>query len=344
MDGAEAVLLGEFVQRAAEEDASMELPGILWLEHINIVVGDRTIADSFYFAALGCTRDANGVDANIGQQQFHIGSVEPKAPQVLAGSIGLAMPNLCALRSRLQAAKPLLDGTKYDWEDCQELIRVICPWGNTFLIWDCLSEAQGSSAPTETINTTEGEVLPKMARMHLRIDSGMAVRRGPTGADGAGVRFVHLRCNDAHKCAGFYNDVFGSPLLLDSRGSSAIAAVAVGPGVHLVFSSGSKRVPDAEVALASGIHICVYISNFATAYARLQRQNLIWTNPRFRHLDQCDTYEQAVASRQFRFKSLVDCATGEELLELEHETRTVRHCQFLKHVRWEACAQGQRQS
>jgi len=331
MDETEAVLLGELAQRAAEQDTALELPGIVWLEHINIVVGDRTVAESFYFSALGCTRDANGMDANIGQQQFHIGSVDPKESQVLAGSIGLAMPNLSALRMRLQAARPLLEGTKYAWEDFRDLIRVTCPWGNTFLIWDCLNELQADS-------TDAVEALPKMARLHLGIDSGMAVRRGPTGADGAGVRFVHFRCNDAHRCAGFYKDVFGSPVLLDSKGSSAIAAVAVGPNVHLLFSSGRERVPDADVALASGIHICVYISNFATVYSRLKQHNLIWTNPRFRYLDQCDTYEQAVASRQFRFKSLVDFATGEELLELEHETRTVRHFQFLKHVRWEPCA------
>mmetsp|Transcript_55045 Transcript_55045/g.109422 ORF Transcript_55045/g.109422 Transcript_55045/m.109422 type:complete len:339 (+) Transcript_55045:57-1073(+) len=337
MDKTEALLLGQVAKRAAEEDTSMELPGIVWLEHINIVVGDRTVAESFYFAALGCTQDANGIDANIGQQQFHIGSSDPTAPQVLAGSIGLAMPNLEALRVRLQAAKPQLDGTKFGWEDYQELVRVICPWGNTFLIWDCLSEVQADSTPIAATSTADGEDLPKMARMHLGIDSGMAVRRGPTGADGAGVRFVHFRCNNAHKCAGFYKHVFGSPVHLDSKGSSEVAAVAVGPSVHLLFSSGPEHVPDADVALASGIHICIYISNFATAFSTLQCKQLIWTNPRFRHLDQCDTYEQAVASRQFRFRSLVDLTTGEEILELEHETRTVRHCQFLKHVRWEPC-------
>ena len=40
-----------------------------------------------------------------------------------------------------------------------------------------------------------------------------------------------------------------------------------------------------------------------------------------------------LASRQFRFKSIVD-DSGEELLELEHETRTARHFQYMKHIRW----------
>eukprot|EP01050_Picozoa_sp_SAG11_P023343 SAG11_NODE_4665_length_1816_cov_1.063483_2_plen_170_part_00 len=119
-------------------------------------------------------------------------------------------------------------------------------------------------------------------------------------------------------------------------------------------------------------------------------EGLIWTNPRFRHLDRCDTFElvrpapprppptasalpcpppppppprppthgvtiesyaaraasahswrwaraQAAASRQFRFKELRDAA-GVALFELEHETRTVRHFQFMKAVRWSAAA------
>ena len=61
-------------------------------------------------------------------------------------------------------------------------------------------------------------------------------------------------------------------------------------------------------------------------------RRLIWTNPRFAHLDTCDTWDEAVAGRQFRFKDLVDPASGVKLLELEHETRSVRHFQFYKDV------------
>ena len=34
--------------------------------------------------------------------------------------------------------------------------------------------------------------------------------------------------------------------------------------------------------------------------------------------------------------TVVDLNTGDELLELEHETRTIRHFQYMKHVAWEA--------
>ena len=79
----------------------------------------------------------------------------------------------------------------------------------------------------------------------------------------------------------------------------------------------------------------------------LQDRGLTWSNPRFKHLDQCDTYELAAACRQFRFKSLREAggagtgAGGEldyvEMLELEHEVRSMTHCQYLKHVAYDAC-------
>ena len=325
--GSHGRALGVLARRASAEDTSLELPGIVWLEHINIVIGDRATAEHFYFTALGCTLDANGRDANIGQQQFHIATSIEEAPQVIAGSVGLAMPGLDKLRARLEAARAPLDGTLYDWADHGEFVCATCPWGNTFYVWDC-DAASGSGA---TSSDATDEPLPKMHQFHLGIDDGMSVRRGPTGADGAGIRFVEFRCPDACKCASFYKRMFGSPVTMAPEASAA--AVGVGPSVHLIFTA--SGVTETESACARGIHICVYITNFATAYAALKEKGLIWTNPRFKHLDRCDTFEEAAASRQFRFRTLVDDGdAGAPLLELEHETRTVRHFQFMKHIAW----------
>ena len=82
--------------------------------------------------------------------------------------------------------------------------------------------------------------------------------------------------------------------------------------------------------------LCIHIH--WSRYERLSSKGVIWTNPRFEHLDTCDTYEQAAKSRQFRFKAVVDLESGDELLELEHETRTIRHFQYMKHVAWEPSA------
>ena len=43
------------VREAATKQANDK--GLLWLEHINIVVGDRQEAERFYFEGLGCYRD-----------------------------------------------------------------------------------------------------------------------------------------------------------------------------------------------------------------------------------------------------------------------------------------------
>ena len=88
-----------------------------------------------------------------------------------------------------------------------------------------------------------------------------------------------------------------------------------------------------------GVHICVYTANFQELYDRLKKSRLIWTNPRFTHLDRCDTWDEAKASRTLRFKDIIDVSTnnGEEggnntskIFELEHETRPMQHGQYLK--------------
>ena len=49
-------------------------------------------------------------------------------------------------------------------------------------------------------------------------------------------------------------------------------------------------------------------------------------------MDTCDTEKEAYANRQFRFKNIINPDTGEVLFELEHETRALRHYQFMKNV------------
>ena len=108
----------------------------------------------------------------------------------------------------------------------------------------------------------------------------------------------------------------------------------MGPGVHLVYVE-STDLTDSDLQKMKGVHICVYAADFEGLYHRLKDRNLIWTNPRFTHLDSCDTWEEAVASRTLRFKDIIDLETGEKLIELEHETRPLRHGQYLKVPKYE---------
>ena len=102
-------------------------------------------------------------------------------------------------------------------------------------------------------------------------------------------------------------------------------------------AASSKCALDKEAVASAGgegIHICVYIASFRRTFDRLSRLGLTWTNPRFAHLDTCDSYAEAHASRQFRFRHVVDLDTGEPLLELEHEVRAQRHAHFFKRTHY----------
>ena len=50
-------------------DSGLDL-GIVWMEHLNLVVGDMNVAKLFYVTFLGLTIDeGNGKHFNLGQQQ-----------------------------------------------------------------------------------------------------------------------------------------------------------------------------------------------------------------------------------------------------------------------------------
>jgi len=132
--------------------------------------------------------------------------------------------------------------------------------------------------------------------------------------------------------------------------ATAAVAVCVGPCVHFLFTSRTETAGDAAAATAAaarlaegaararGVHACIYIPRFKSVYEALQaRGGAVWSNPRFaKTLDSCDTFEDACACRQFRFKSLnFPKFPHAELFELEHETRSLMHNQFLKHVAYE---------
>lgn len=122
------------------------------------------------------------------------------------------------------------------------------------------------------------------------------------------------------------------------------AVVALGPSVHAVFSEGQdgRGLMPEQTAKMSGMHFALYVSMFKQKYDRMQELGLVWTNPRFAKQDTSDTWEDAMAGRQFRFKHIVEPGTrtselvsGNLILELEHEVRAIRHFHFYKAVHYE---------
>ena len=311
------------VTEPLRHDDTLDTPGILWMEHLNLIVGERSCAEAFYIDFLGFAAEpGSSFHVNLGSQQFHL--KDAAEAHLLTGTVGLAVPSLDALRERHSAARAALQDTKFDVADHGDCMAVVCPWGNSFACYEAKRELPSGSGD-----------LPKMVAAQVGMDESMAVRGAP------GIRFTSFRVRPgtAPRVGLFYETIFGCKVSYGDDGRSA--TVSVGPSVHLIFEDDEARplTDDEERRQAGpgggvGLHVCIYIANFKATYDRLDALGLVWTNPRFRHLDTCDTYEEAVASRGLRFKTIIDVETKEPLLELEHEVRAQRHFQYFKKVKY----------
>mmetsp|Transcript_14194 Transcript_14194/g.30105 ORF Transcript_14194/g.30105 Transcript_14194/m.30105 type:complete len:404 (-) Transcript_14194:27-1238(-) len=321
--------------RATAESNSLDLSGIVWLEHLNLVVGSMSDAKKFYVDFLGLTPDAgNAKHFNLGQQQFHLAANEDP-PQRVTGSIGLTVPSLERIRERAQTARSALEGTQFsiyenhsDDATKSKTMTVTCPWGNIFHLYDISIDDDVDSATLNSDNNAN-ESSQKMVKFHAEGGTygphRMAVRGGP------GIRYVEIACpvGSIDAIAKFYEEILGCNIMKSVQDGNDAVIVTVGPGVHMAFVA-NPDLTDEALDQMNGVHACIYISEFQSMYNTLKARDLIWTNPRFTHLDSCDTWEEACGSRTFRFKDIVDMNTGAKVLEFEHETRPMMHGQYLK--------------
>ena len=118
--------------------------------------------------------------------------------------------------------------------------------------------------------------------------------------------------------ARFYRNVMGARAAVegadknakDDSGSIRAARVEVGIGQYLMF-----RETDRELPPYDGHHIQIYIADFSGPYSKLLDKGLI---------------SEESDQHQYRFKDLADPETGETLLTLEHEVRSMRHPLFMR--------------
>lgn len=239
--------LAEVVRAAALHDSSLDTGGVLWLEHINLVVGDRRQAECFYISFLGCTADPSpSFHVNLGRQQFHLS--EEGDAQVLTGSFGVAVPSLDTVRSRAAEAMAALLGTQFAFRDHGHALEATCPWGNTFFIYSM-------AVPAEALAGTSVDA-PKLVRRQTGFDRGMGVL-----GDQAGLRFVEVRVppGTARRVGRFYEEMLGAHVVYDAEGNGAV--VALGPGVHAVFTD-IAGLGEEAMARMKGVHLCIYIHGF----------------------------------------------------------------------------------
>ena len=122
--------------QARQFDRTAEDVGnIVHLEHFNVTQPDQRATTLFYVVALGGTRDPYlmvGLDnmwVNFGRTQVHLPSRDPQ-PQVVRGRIGFVVPELAAVKARLQRVAARLEGTRFAFEDHGTHLDATCPWGN----------------------------------------------------------------------------------------------------------------------------------------------------------------------------------------------------------------------
>ena len=265
-------------QNAAE---SLDLSGILWLEHINLVVGSRSLAEKFYFDVLGFSKDkSSSFHCNLGQQQFHLAENGDPSQRV-TGSIGLVVPSVDRIRQRARSAleeDEAFRGTCFEiLHDDGATLSLSCPWGNVIHLYDETTEA----ANLQPISDSPHKMVKFHAEGGTYAPERMAVRGQP------GIRYIEIACRKgtASGLADFYRDMLGCQVSTPLEGQ---AVVCVGPGVHLAYIE-DETLTDSDEDTQRGVHICIYVNNFRSLYQRLSAKNLIWTNPRFTHLDSCDT-------------------------------------------------------
>ena len=107
----------------------------------------------------------------------------------------------------------------------------------------------------------------------------------------------------------FYPKVMGMPAQL-KNGADTVAAAEVGNGQSLLFRETERPQPEYD-----GHHVQIYITNFSGPHRALSERNLIFSedNP-----------------YQYRFRDIVDLASGKHLFTIEHEVRSVTHPMFLR--------------
>jgi len=221
---------------AVQHDRAAQITGnIVHFEHVNVTVPDPVKATIFWIMGMGFTRDPYlmvGVDnmwANIGMQQFHLPTREP---QVLRGVAGVVVPDLEALRQRLDAVKPRLEGTQFKWENEDKHVFVTCPWGNKLR---CHAPGPEFLDMTLGVPYVEFTVAPGAAKGIARFyeeimgaPSSIVECRGATAAKvrigGQQLSFIFRETNDpiaaydGHHVAIYISDFYGPYKKLMDRG------------------------------------------------------------------------------------------------------------------------------
>lgn len=108
--------------------------------------------------------------------------------------------------------------------------------------------------------------------------------------------------------ARFYRQIVATPADVVSLDGRPAARALVGADQYLVYRESDQAHPAFD-----GHHVAIYISDFSGPYRRLGERGLV---------------SQEDDQHQYRFKDLIDPASGKVLFTIEHEVRSLRHPLF----------------
>ena len=247
------------------------------LEHVNVTVPDHELASLFYVTGLGLTRDPyiDFANANI---WVNVGSQQfhlPRSgPQVLRGTVGLVVPDIAQLEKRLAR----LERRHADALDGTQYSHVAQQDGTIRLTcpW-------GNRVVVHEASDAFGRMSLGMPYVEFDVAPGCA----------AGI-------------ARFYREVVGAPAAVVDDGTCA--EVPVGRHQLLRFRETAGELPEYD-----GHHIAVYLVDFESPRAALERRGLI---------------TQVTSEFEYRFQDIVDLDTGTVLATVEHEVRSSDHPMF----------------
>lgn len=183
------------------DHADEDVGNIISLEHINVQIPDQAVATLFYVVGMGFTRDPylnvglNNMWVNVGEQQFHL----PTRPaQVIDGHVGMVLPDLQLLETRLESVATGLKDTGFEYSVQPDHVAVTSPWGNRYR---CYESDPAASDLSIGIPYVEFNVSPGSVPAILR----------------------------------FYRTVLGAPVVGDSNGGGAVGRVKIGRQQSLIF-------------------------------------------------------------------------------------------------------------
>jgi hypothetical protein len=186
-----------------------DLGNSIHLEHVNVNIPDQRLATLFYGAGLGLTRDPflmvsdDNLWMNVGRSQFHLPTGKA---QVLRGHTGLVIQGREALLNRLATVRPKLDGTHFNFQEHNDHVEAMCPWGNRVRCYE-----------------------PDAARF---------------GRITLGIPYVEfdVPVGTAERIAVFYREVIDVPAAV-TNGDAKLARVTIGRQQHLLFRETDRPQP-----------------------------------------------------------------------------------------------------